>query len=301
MTAKTTLLDTTAIVFCAIAWGTTWYAITLQFGTVDPIISVIYRFALAAVLLFGWCLLRREPIRLDSAQHQAALGIGFFTFAIDYAFTYWAEERVVSAVVAVVFGALAFFNLITFRLALQERAPARAWVAGALGFAGVALLSWSELAQAELSERTLAGLLFVIGAVIAATFGNVFAHRGERAGAPLSASMAWAMAYGSAMLTIYALLTDRIWNFDPSPRYILSLLYLAVVGSVVAFLLYFGLARRRGYTTASYIMAITPLIALTVSALFEDKRWTLLALCGVALVLFGQWLLLRARRSVPSA
>jgi len=296
---KVSPIDYLAIVICALAWGTTWYAITLQFGHVDAIISLVYRFGLAAVLLFLYSLARGEPLRLNRPQHLAALGVGYFTFAIDYAFTYWAEERLVSAVVAVIFGALAFFNLITFRVVLKEKAPTSAWTAGALGVAGVVMLSWSELAQADLGSRTLLGLVFVFLAVIAATVGNVYAHRGEQAGAPLASSMAWAMLYGAAMLAIYAVVTGREWVFEANLRYIGSLLYLAIVGSVVAFLLYFSLARRRGYTTASYIMAITPLVAMIMSTIFENKSWTVSALGGVALVLLGQWLLLRTKK--PSA
>jgi len=84
---------------------------------------------------------------------------------------------------------------------------------------------------------------------------------------------------------------------------VLSLCYLALVGSVLAFTLYFGLARRRGYTIASYVLALTPLLAMVMSSLFEHKRWPPVTLGGVALVLWGQWQLLRARPvvSTPSA
>ena len=70
-----------------------------------------------------------------------------------------------------------------------------------------------------------------------------------------------------------------------------------LVGSVVAFLLYFGLARRRGYATAAYISALTPPVAMTVSTLFEGKSWGVLALAGIVLVLLGQVLLLRAKKT----
>ena len=75
--------DLTAIVVCTMAWGTTWFAITLQLGVVDPVISVVYRFTLAAVLLFAWCAITRAPVGMNRAQHLAALGIGLFTFAVD--------------------------------------------------------------------------------------------------------------------------------------------------------------------------------------------------------------------------
>ena len=75
------------------------------------------------------------------------------------------------------------------------------------------------------------------------------------------------------------------------------MLYLAAIGSVIAFLLYYGLARRRGYSTASYISAMAPPVAMLVSAVFENKVWGALALGGIALVVAGQVLLLRVKRA----
>jgi len=290
-------LDIVAIVVCTLAWGTTWFAITLQLGVVDPVVSITYRFGLAAALLFAWCLLRRETLKLTRAQHLAAFGIGLFTFAIDYAFVYWAEERVTSAVVAVVFAALAFINLIVFRIAFAQRAAPLAWVAAGLGVIGVALLSWEEIVSSNMSARAWTGIGLTLAGVCAAAVGNVYARRAELAGAGVAASTGWAMAYGAVLLALFALFTGKAWTFELTWPYVLSLLHLAIVGSVIAFLLYYGLARRRGYALASYISALTPPVAMTVSALFEDKSWGLLALGGVALVLLGQVLLMRTRRA----
>jgi drug/metabolite transporter (DMT)-like permease len=133
----------------------------------------------------------------------------------------------------------------------------------------------------------------VLGAVI----GNVFARRGELAGATVAASTGWAMAYGAGLLAIFAVVTGRHWAFEPTLPYMLSLLHLSLNGSVIAFLLYYGLARRRGYATASYISALAPPLAMLVSTLFEAKTWGVLALGGVVLVIAGQFLLLRAKRA----
>lgn len=288
--------DLAAIVACTLAWGTTWFAITKQLGVVDPVISITYRFALAAALLFGWGALRRERLSLTRAQHLAALGVGIFTFSIDYSFVYWAEERVTSAVVAVVFASMAFVNLIVFRLVFRHRAPLLAWGAAGLGVIGVALLSWEEIITSNMSERALTGIGLTLAGVFAAAIGNVFARRGEMAGAGVVASTGWAMGYGALSLAVFAVATGKTWAFEFTAPYILSLLHLAVIGSVVAFVLYYGLARRRGYATASYISALTPPVAMFVSAMFEDKSWGLLALGGVVLVLAGQVLLLRSTK-----
>jgi drug/metabolite transporter (DMT)-like permease len=200
-------------------------------------------------------------------------------------------------VVAVLFATLSLVNLAVFRLVFAQRAPGRAWLAASLGTAGVALLSWSELSNGHLAARARGGFVMAGIAVAAASVGNVFARRGEAAGAPVTGLTAWALAYGSLILALYALATGRTWLFDPSLDYVASLVYLALFGSVVAFLFYYGLARRRGYSSASYISALTPAIAMTVSSVFEGKSWGPLAIGGLALVLFGQWLLLRAHRA----
>jgi drug/metabolite transporter (DMT)-like permease len=280
-----------------LAWGTTWYAITHQLGVVDPVVSVTYRFTLAAVLLFVWCALRRERIALTCAQHAAAFGVGLSTFAINYALVYFAEQWVTSAVVAVVFAAMSFMNLIGFRLAFGQRAPLLAWTAAALGIIGICLLSWEEMTSANFDALAMTGIGLTLLGVAFSVVGNIYARRGELAGSTVAASTGWAMAYGAGLLAIYALITGKTWAFEFTPAYVLSLLHLAVNGSVIAFLVYFGLARRRGYSTASYIAALAPLVAMTVSALFEGKSWGLMALGGVALVLVGQFLLLRAKRA----
>ena len=294
---RPTPADFAAIVICTLAWSTTWYAITLQLGRVDPIVSIVYRFALAAALLALWCAFRREPILLTPAQHGAAFGMGLFTFAIDYAFVYWAEERVVSAVVAVIFASLAFTNLIVFRIVFRDRASPLAWAAAMLGMAGVAILSWGEIVAAETDARAAAGIGLTLAGVIGAAIGNAFARRGEAAQAPVAALTAWSMLYGAGLLALFALITGRAWTFELSWPYVLSLLHLSVIGSVVAFLLYYGLARRRGYASASYISALTPPIAMAISAVFEHRAWGVSAFAGLACVLAGQWLLLRARKA----
>ncbi|HVZ99339.1 MAG TPA: EamA family transporter [Caulobacterales bacterium] len=289
--------DLAAIGVCTLAWGTTWFAITLQLGVVDPVVSIVYRFAIASALLFLWCILRGERVALTPHQHAATVGTGLFTFGVNYAMVYWAEERVNSAVVAVVFATLAFVNLILFRIIYRQRPPLLAWAGAGLGVAGVASLSWGEIAEAQHSPMALAGLGLAFGSVVTAALGNVFARRGEMAGASVAPATAWGMAYGAAGLAAFALATGKPWAFVFTPAYTLSLLYLAVVGSVVAFLLYFGLARRRGYATASYISALTPPLAMLVSSVFEAKHWGVTALGGVALVVSGQWLLLRSKRA----
>lgn len=290
--------DLASIGVCSLIWGTTWYAITLQLGTVPAVASVVYRFALAAALLAGWCLISKQTLRLTRAQHGAAAGQGLFVFALNYAFVYVAEETMPSAVVAVLFAGLAFVNLVLFRVALGHKAAKAAWVGAALGVVGVAVLSGSELfGAADAGPRAAFGLTLALVAVAASAVGNLFAWRGQQAGGAVAPMTAWAMAYGTAMLAVYGTTTGLEWRFEPTWTYALSLLWLSVMGSVVAFVLYFKLARSRGYAIASYVAALTPPVAMVMSALFEKASFGATAFLGLALVLAGQLLLIRSPKA----
>lgn len=130
---------------CALIWGTTWYAITFQLGAVDPVISVVLRFGIASALLALIVKATGGRLALTRGQHLAALGQGLFSFAISYAFVYASEEKIASAVVAVIFAALAFLNLILFRVASGQKAAAAAWLGAGLGVVGVGVLSAGEV------------------------------------------------------------------------------------------------------------------------------------------------------------
>lgn len=296
-TPKTNVLDIASIAICALIWGTTFYAITLQLGVVDPLVSVVYRFALSAALLFVWCKLSGENIALAPRQHLAALGVGVPTFAMNYPMVYVAEQWVTSAVVAVAFAAMAFVNLVMFRFFFKQRPLAIAWIGALLGVSGVALISWNEIATSHIGAQAQIGMTLALCSIVVASLGNVAAHQGEIEGAGVTSLTAWSMAYGAAALAAFVAITGRPWAFVWTPAYVGSLLYLAVFGSVIAFLLYFNLGRRRGYGTAAYVSAIAPLIAMVVSGVVEHKAWGLGAFVAIALVLSGQVLMLRARKA----
>ncbi len=289
--------DLIALVVCSVIWSTTWYAIKHQLGVVDPVVSVAYRFALAAGLLFIWCALTRQSLKLSPAQHLMVAGQGLFVFSLDYAFVYLAETHVVSAVVAVIFASLSFVNTIVFRVALGVRTAPLAWAGSAVGLVGVAALSWGEAVRTEMDSETLLGIGFGLAGVLTAAIGNLFAARAQALEVRVAPATGWAMAYGTVGLVAYALLTGTPFLFEATAGYVISLIYLAVFGSVAAFLLYYALARRTGYSFASYISALTPPIAMGISAVFEGARWGWEALAGLLLVMLGQYLLIRAPKS----
>ena len=297
--ARPMLVDIASLAVCTIIWSTTWRAIKFQLGGPSPLDSVVYRFALASALLFAWCIFSRRSVRLTRRQHLEAAGQGLFNFAIQYALVYLAEEQVSSGAMAVIFAGTPFVNLVIFRLFRGQKAGPAAWIAAALGLGGVTILALSQADARTAAPGAAIGVAMALTGVVAASFGNLFADRAHEAGSGLIPSTAWAMAYGAGMLALYLVFRGEPWSFEPSLRYVGALVYLAAFGSVVAFLTFYALARRRGYAVASYIAALTPPAAMAISSVTEGARWGLGAIAGLVLVLAGQALLIRRR--TPSA
>ena len=135
-----------------------------------------------------------------------------------------------------------------------------------------------------------------------ASLGNIVSARNQKHGIPVVQSNALGMAYGAALMAVYALASGVGFDYDPRPSYTLSLLYLSIFGSILAFGSYLTLIGRIGAGRAAYAAVLFPVIALALSTLFEDYRWTWRAGFGFALVLLGNYVVLaRARQGGKAA
>ena len=271
-------------------WGSTWLAITFQLGSVAAEASVVYRFALAALMLAAWCLATGRSLRFPAAQHAWLASQGALLFGLNYLCVYWAEQHIASGLVAVLFSLIVFLNLVGVRVFFATPVNRRTALGAALGVAGVTLLFWRELAGMQ--TDALRGILFGLAATVFASGGNLLAVRNQRRGIPLLPGVAWGMTYGTLTIVIVAALNDIVWTFDPRPGYVLSLLYLAAFGSVIAFAAYLTLLGKIGAARAGYVGVAVPVVALLLSTVFEHYEWTLPALAGAALCIAGNVLVL---------
>ncbi len=283
----------------SLIWGSTWLAITLQLGTVAPEASVVYRFALAAVLLAAWCVATGRSLRFSLPQHAWLAAQGTFLFGLNYLGVYWAEQHVASGLVAVLFSLIVFFNLIGARIFFAAAISIRTFAAATLGVLGVVLMFRQSL-SAGAADASL-GIGFALGATVLASAGNLIAVRNQRRGMPVLPSVAWGMAYGALVIALVAAVEGTPWSFDSGPRYVLSLVYLAVFGSVIAFGAYLTLLGRIGPARAGYVGVAVPMVALAMSTIFESYEWTLPALAGAGLCVAGNALVLMRERSARAA
>jgi drug/metabolite transporter (DMT)-like permease len=277
-------------------WGSTWLAITFQLGKVPPEVSVAYRFALAGVMLLGWSAARGLRLRFSWRDHRYMALQGALLFGLNYVCIYLAEGRVSSGLVAVVFSLIVFFNIVGARVFFLTPIRPTTVVAGLLGVAGVVLLFLPELTHPSAGSIG-AGVAFVVIATISASFGNLLSARNQRSGLPVVQLNMFGMLYGAAFVALYAASAGRPFTFDVSLPYVLSLVYLALFGSVLAFGAYLTLIGWIGADRAGYAGAAIPVVALLFSVAFEGLRLHAAELVGIAFCLVGNVLVLRSKKA----
>jgi drug/metabolite transporter (DMT)-like permease len=276
-------------------WGSTWLVIKFQLGVVSPVVSVVWRFALAGVMLLAYSAIRRRPLLFRARDHLWIALQGILMFGLNYVGVYLAEQVLTSGLVAVIFSLVVSMNAVGMRVFFAKPIRATTIVAAIIGVAGVALVFWPEMRDLSSSPADLRGLGVALAATVIASLGNMVAMRIHRRQLPVMQVNAWAMLYAAMLVALIALASGQRFSFDLSWPYVASLLYLSLFGSALAFGAYVTLMRRIGADRASYTAVAIPVVALLLSSLFEQLRWQLATLAGVALCVAGNVLMLRRR------
>jgi drug/metabolite transporter (DMT)-like permease len=259
--------------------------------------SVAYRFLLAALLLFAWCAIRGLPLRFSAREHAWLALFGLGSFGVGYVLVYYAEQHVVSGLVAIGYSASPLLGMLGMRLFFGTPMTGRITVASLLGIAGIVMVFYPELARLQGSSETAKGALFTAISVIIAACGSMAAYRNQRAAVPLWQGMAWGMLYGAMSALAIGLASGKPPRFLMTPAYVLSLAYLAILGSIIAFASYLTLLKRIGAARAGYIGVMVPILALLLSAAFEGFRFHALTWVGIAISVAGNVLILRTERA----
>jgi drug/metabolite transporter (DMT)-like permease len=287
------LNNLTLFAACVAIWSTTWLAITFQLGTVAPEVSVAWRFLLAALIVAAWCALRGLSLRFRPAEHAALALLGVLMYGISYICVYHAERYLVSGLVAVGYSAGPLVSMLGMRLVFSQPITARMSLGSALGIAGITLVFWPEFARLSNDRDVALGALFTVLAVLFSMTGGLVAHRNHQHKLYGWPTMAWSMGYGGLAALAVAFALGRPITIDASPAYLLSLLYLTVLGTVVTFGAWLALLGRIGPARASYVGVMVPIVALIVSTLFEGLAWHPLTVAGMAISVAGNVLVLR--------
>ena len=273
------------LILCCI-WGSTWLFIKLGLRDLPPITFAATRFLLASSILFAVIKVRRIPLPRTRGEWSLLLKTGVLAFTLNYGLVFWGEQHISSGLAALLQATIpAFGMLIAHGYLPGERLDAMKMAGVLLGVGGVAVIFSNQLGSE--GTRALAGsAAIVVGAACAAWANVLVKARGARLDPAVLA--AGQMVCGLVPLVCFALAFEG----DPlklhwTPLAVVSLLYLTLVGSVAAFLLYYWLVRKVDVTKTMLIALVTPLAAVLLGMFTLDERLTWRTVAGGALIMSG--------------
>ena len=292
------------LAFAAIVliWGSTWIVIKDQLGIVPPTWSVTYRFMIACAAMFAYARWAGAALAMSPRAHLLAAMFGVPQFVLNFNFVYAAELHVTSGLVAVVFALLMVPNSALAWIFLKQPASRRFVGGSIVACAGVGLLFVQEVRSSPASAaETLIGIGLTLLGVLSASAANIMQASARMQARPIATTLAWGMFYGVIGNAVVA----SIWFGPPvveaRPGYWIGLAYLGLFASAAAFTLYFGIIRAVGPGKAAYSSLLVPILAMAISTIVEDYRWSWLAAGGGALALLGMLIAVTAGRDQPSS
>ena len=278
-----------------LCWSPTWYLIKFQFGVVDPLISIFYRFFIASIIVFIFLILSKKKMSFNLHQHLSFLLLGVTLFSLNYIFFYLANTYLISGIVTIAFSTILIMNILGERIYFKIKSSKETLFAAGFGIVGILIIFGNELLNFKLEDKTHIGIILSFIATFWASTGNLIHQKNSKDKIPFIQSIAYGMLYGSLFTLIVAKFRGAEIIFDNSISYILSFLYLSIIGSVVAFYLYLKLLDNIGSARAGYIGVIMPIIALIISTIFEGLQWTNNLIIGLPVLIFGCVLILNQK------
>ncbi|TRX62652.1 EamA family transporter [Fulvivirga sp. M361] len=277
----------------AVIWGSTWYVITFQLGEVDPLLSVCYRFAFAGVILLIYSKVRGLKLSFTPGQHVFMAMQGALLFGGNYWLVYISESYITSGLVAIAFSTLIFMNILFNFLFLGNPVNRKLILGALLGVSGTIIIFHQELSTLSFEDDVFKGLVFCTIGVVLASLGNITSAFNQKQNLPVIQTNAYGMLYGGTLMFLIALVSNKPLVIDTSLPYLASLAYLTIFGSIIAFSTYLTLVGRIGADKAAYVIVSLPVIAIVISAIFEDFNVTLYTLTGMLLIVLGNGMALR--------
>ncbi len=284
-------MNSTLYTSTVLIWGTTWLAIYWQLGNVPVIVSVFYRFALAAVILLPAMIFLNKARLRNRRDHGFQILLGACLFCFNFICFYNATRFIPSGLVSVIFSLATIYNAVNSRIFFGEKIASKVILATLIGFAGLSLLFWNELNHQRDLLALLTGVVLAAVGTLFFSFGNMISRRNSALGIKPMTANAWGMFYGSVILLLIIIATHTPVIVPTDTRYLLALVYLSVFGSVIAFTTYLSLVARIGANRAAYATVMFPVIALTLSTFYEGYIWTWTSYAGLTLTVLGNVLI----------
>lgn len=286
-------MNTGLYLLVVLIWGTTWIAITAQHGQFSPVVGVFWRFAIAAVLLMSFLCLTGRLRRLSSTDHLYCFLQGLCVFGFNFICFYSAVAYINSGLESVIFSMAVLFNAINNRIFFKQKVSIYFVPAAVCGLVGIVAIFWHDLITTRLQWQTLLGIALCMLGTYGFSLGNMISIRHQKQQLDVASTNAYGMLYGAGFMGIIAVLMGQEFFPEVSVQALVALGYLAVFGSIIGFAAYFVLIGRIGAGKAAYSTLLFPLVALSISTVWENYQWHAGAVVGVACILLGNYILFK--------
>ncbi len=274
-------------IFTVLVWGSTWFTIEYQLGVVPHEYSSFYRFISASLILFVYCLYKKLNLKFSLKHHFWMLLLGLTLFCLNYIMVYEAQEHLTSAMASVIFSAILIVNIFNSWLFFRTPISKEVIIGAVIGLTGIVLIFWKDIGDFSFENKTLYGLVISLLGVLAASIGNMVSVQTQKYQLPVMQMNAYAMGYGALLSLLIGLVQGKALIYDTATSYSISMIYLSLFGSVLAFGAYLTLLRRIGIHKATYVVVMFPAVALIISTFFEDFVWTWPIAIGIILIGIG--------------
>lgn len=281
-----------------VIWGSTWLAIKFAIDGVPPLLAAGVRFALAAAILAALSAGRGVPFPRGARLHAGLLGLGLTMFIVSYGAVYWGEQYIPSGLSAVLFATYPLVVLLLAHAAVEGEPITPLRAAGVvIGFLGVVLIFRSDLSVEH--PRAVAGAAVTMVSPVASALGSVGVKRWGRELHPYVLTTL-PMTYGAVGLFAGSALSepwDAVrWSIGAG----IATLYLAVFGSVIAFVMYYRVLKEVAVSSLALITYVFPVVALALGWLVLGETLPGEALAGAGAIVAGIALATRRRRPAPT-
>lgn len=282
----------------AVIWGITWIAIKFQIPYVNGTVAVFYRFTFSCLVIFAICWLSKIKLKYKLALHKRFVAQGFFLFCLNYQLTYWATSMATSALVALGFTSIIFFNMFGARVFFKTPFNKKVVWGAIISFVGMGFITLNEILDQGLHPLSIWGFILSLLGTVSASAGNLVSSANKKENIPIMANNAWSMLYGSGFTLIFCLLKGVSFKVQLTHEFLFSFAYLSVFGTIIAFWAYLKLIENVGPSKAAFTSVASPVIALAVSTFYENLNWTVWLALGSVFCILGNVVALRPTKTL---
>ena len=270
-------------------WGTTWQAIKISLEGIPPFTGAGIRFVIASVFLFVIILFRRSSLYANKREIRLLLLVAVLTYFIDYGLIYWGEKYLSAGVTAVFFATFPLFTAIFTNFVFKnEHFNWIKYLGLMIGFIGISIVFLDQLLITSFNTKILLSSSGIIIAAISAAIATVLIKKHLTHINSYTLSL-YQMAPGALFLLSFGFLSENLAAVQLSTRVVLAVLYLAVIGSAVTFVIYYHLLKHMSAITLSTIIYVTPIVALIADFLLFREIPPVRTLLGAGLIFIGIW------------